>query len=145
MDVMNVTKQMVAFQKQSMNSFQGIWDLAQAQTSSTVDRLMDHNAWIPPEGRQALDKWRTLMKQERDRFAAYVDQYFAIYETMLDAPQAVTPARTEKTTMTNKLPAHRKNFHLGARRPRVARCSVVCSPYGRDQREPPIRIAFLTA
>jgi hypothetical protein len=47
MDVMNVTKQMVAFQKQSMNSFQGIWDLAQAQTSSTVDRLMDHNAWIP--------------------------------------------------------------------------------------------------
>jgi hypothetical protein len=96
MDVMNVTKQMVAFQKQSMNSFQGIWDLAQAQTSSTVDRVMDQNAWIPPEGRQALDKWRTLMKQERDRFAAYVDQYFAIYEKMLDAPQAVTPARTKK-------------------------------------------------
>ena len=96
MDVMNVTKQMIAFQKQSMNSFQSIWDLAQAQTSSTVDRVMDQNAWIPPEGRQAIENWRTLMKQERNRFTAYVDQYFAIYEKMLDAPQAVTPVKTKK-------------------------------------------------
>jgi hypothetical protein len=96
MDVMNVTKQMIAFQKQSMNSFQSIWDLAQAQTSSSVDRVMDQNAWIPSEGRQALEKWRMLMKQERDRFTAYVDQYFAVYEKMLDSPQTVKSEKTEK-------------------------------------------------
>lgn len=97
MDAMNVTQQMIAFQKQSVNSFQSIWDLAQAQTSSTVDRMLDQATWMPSEGRQALDSWRTLMTQERERFSAYVDQCFAIYEKMLSAPQAATPAKTKKT------------------------------------------------
>ena len=97
MDAMNVTQQMIAFQKQSIHSFQSIWDLAQAQTAIAVDRVMDQTTWIPREGRQAFDSWRTLMSQERERFSDYVDQCFTIYEKMLDAPQAATPAKTKKT------------------------------------------------
>ena len=97
MDAMNVTQQMLAFQKQSINGFQSFWDLAQAQTSSTVDRVMDQTTWMPREARQALESWRTLMKQERECFSAYVDQCFVVYEKMLDAPQAATPAKTKKT------------------------------------------------
>jgi len=94
---LNVTRQMLAFQKQTVNNFQSMWDLAQTQTSSTVDRLMDQAAWIPKESRQALENWRTLMKQERERFSAYVDQCFVVYEKMLDAPQAATPVKAKKT------------------------------------------------
>jgi len=97
MDAMNVTRQMFDFQKQAVNNFQNMWDLAQTQTSTTVDRLMDQAAWVPQEGRQALENWRMLMKQERERFSAYVDQCFVVYEKMLDVPQTATPAKTKKT------------------------------------------------
>jgi len=96
MDAMNLTQQMIAFQKQSIYGFQSIWDLAQAQTSSSLDRVMDQATWIPKEGRQALENWRTLMDQERDRFSAYVDQCFATYQKMLDAPQVATPTKFKK-------------------------------------------------
>lgn len=97
MDAMKVTQQMIAFQKQSFNNFQSIWELTQTQTSSAAGRLMDQALPIPAEGRQALENWRTLMKQARERFSAYVDRSFAIYEKMLDAPRAATPAKTKKT------------------------------------------------
>lgn len=97
MDAMNVSQQMIAFQKQSFNHLQSIWDFAQTQTSDTMDRLMDQAAWMPPEGRQALESWQSLIKQQRERFSAYTDQYFAVYEKMLNAPQAATPAKTKKT------------------------------------------------
>lgn len=98
MDTMTTTQQMIAFQKQSFANFQDFWDLAQTQTSSTVDRFMDQALWIPTEGRKALGDWRAIMKQERKRFAAYVDRQFTIYEKMVAAPQAATPAKTKKTS-----------------------------------------------
>jgi len=97
MDAMNLTQQMIAFQKQSVHSFQSIWDLAQAQTTRTVELVVDQTAWMPKEGRQAMENWRSLMNQERDRFSAYIDQCFATYQKMLGAPQAATPAKTKKT------------------------------------------------
>lgn len=100
MDAMNITQQMVAFQKQSIDSFQSIWDLAQAQTSGTVDRMIDQTGWMPPEGRQTLENWRSLMNQERERFSVFVDQYFTICEKMLAAPQAAMPAKTKKNNNT---------------------------------------------
>jgi hypothetical protein len=98
MEPLNVTRQMLAFQKQAVNNFQSMWDFAQTQTSSTLDRLMDQAAWMPQESRQTLENWRTVMKQERERFSAYVDQCFVGYEKMLDSPQAATPAKTKKTS-----------------------------------------------
>ena len=100
MDAMQVTKQMISFQKQTINNFQNAWDMAQTQTSNAMDKMIDQATWMPSEGRQALENWRSLMKQERERFTAYVDQSFSIYEKMLTAPQTVKPAKKEKTTDT---------------------------------------------
>ncbi|WP_372683587.1 hypothetical protein [Desulfosarcina sp.] len=97
MESLNVTRQMLAFQKQTVNNFQSMWDFAQAQTSTTLDQFMDQAPWMPQESRKALDNWRTLIDQERKRFSAYVDQCFVVYEKMLDAPAAATPAKTKKT------------------------------------------------
>jgi hypothetical protein len=100
LEPLNVNRQMLDFQKQAVNNFQNMWDFAQAQTSTTVDRLMDQAAWIPQESRQAFENWRSHMKQERERFSAYVDQCFVVYEKMLDAPQSAAPAKTKKTNDT---------------------------------------------
>ena len=98
MEPLNVTRQMLAYQKQAVDNFQNMWDVAQTQTSTAVDQLMDQAPWIPQESRKALENWRTLMKQERERFSAYVDQCFVVYEKMLDTPQAAAPAKTKKTS-----------------------------------------------
>ena len=98
MEPLNVTRQMLAYQKQAVNNFQSMWDFTQTQTSSALDWLMDQAAWMPQESRQTLENWRTLMKQERERFSAYVDQRVVVYEKMLDAPQTATPAKTKKTS-----------------------------------------------
>lgn len=97
MDAMKVTQQMVAFQKQSFNSFQSVWDLAQTQTSNAVDGWMDQTSWIPREGRKTIEDWCSFMKKERERFTANVDQYFTTCEKMLGSPQAAKPAKKNKT------------------------------------------------
>ncbi len=98
MEFMKVTRQMLAFQKQSFDNFQSLWDLTQTQTSGAGGWLMDQAQWIPAEGRQAMEKWLTLMNQERERYTACVDRGFAMYEKMLNEPQAPTPAKTKKTS-----------------------------------------------
>jgi hypothetical protein len=100
MDAKQVTQQMISYQKQTFNSFQSAWEMAQTQTSSAMDKMMDQATWMPSQGRQALENWRSLMKAEQERFTAYVDRSFAIYEKMVTAPQAVTPVKKQKTNDT---------------------------------------------
>ena len=83
MNPQKITQQWLAFQKQSFENFQSVWQLAQTQTSGTVDRLLDQ-AWVPQENRQLIENWRTLIKNERDRYTAFVDRGFAIYEEMME-------------------------------------------------------------
>jgi hypothetical protein len=84
MNPQKITQQWIAFQKQSFENFQSIWQQTQTQTSSTVDRLLDQAIWVPQENRQMIENWRTLMNNERDRYTAFVDRGFTIYEEMLE-------------------------------------------------------------
>ena len=74
MNPQKITQQWFAFQKQSFENFQSIWQQTQKQTSSAVDRLLDQSVWIPQENRQIIENWRSLMKKEGERFAAFVDR-----------------------------------------------------------------------
>jgi RNA polymerase-binding transcription factor DksA len=97
MDPQKITQQLLAFQKQSFENFQSVWQHTQTQTSTTVDRLMDQVLWIPKENRQLLESWRLLMKQERERFAAFVDRGFGICEEMLASSPKSSTTKTSKT------------------------------------------------
>lgn len=99
MNPQKITQQWLDFQKQSFENFQSIWQLAQTHTSSTVDRMLDQAFWVPQENRQMLESWRTMMDKERERYAAFVDRGFTIYEEML-AP--LTKAVSTKTTKTQQ-------------------------------------------
>ncbi|WP_419658582.1 hypothetical protein Dvar_74140 [Desulfosarcina variabilis str. Montpellier] len=98
MNPQKITQQVLAFQKQSFENFQSVWQLAQTQTSSTMDRLLDQ-AWVPQENRQLIENWRTLIKKERDRYTAFVDRGFAIYEEMM-APLSETVSTNTKQNST---------------------------------------------
>ncbi len=95
MEPQKITQQLFAFQKQAFENFQSAWQLTQTQTSNTVDRLMDQALWMPQEGRQFVENWRSLMKKERERVAAFVDRGFSIYEEML-VPSPSVPATKPK-------------------------------------------------
>jgi hypothetical protein len=92
---MKATQQMLAFQKQYLDTFQSFWEFAQNQTAGTVNQIMDQAPWVPSQGRQAVEKWLTLMSQERERYAAHVDRGFAIYEKMFTEPKAAAALKTK--------------------------------------------------
>ena len=97
MDAQQVTQQMIAFQKQSLENVQRFWDLAQTQAAGTVDQLFDQAPWIPEENRHILDNWRTMVKKEQERLAAYAERGFAIYEKMFSPPTAPKTTKPKNT------------------------------------------------
>jgi hypothetical protein len=95
MNPQEITNQWLSFQKQSFETVQSIWQLTQTQTTGTVDRLLDQTFWVPKEGRQFIENWRSLMKKENDRLSAFIDRGFAIYEEMLEpTTKAASPTKT---------------------------------------------------
>ncbi|BBO69885.1 hypothetical protein DSCA_38150 [Desulfosarcina alkanivorans] len=101
MDAMKVNQQMLAFQKESFAAFQNLWELTQNQASDSVSQMMDQSPWMPEKGRQAMEKWLTLMNRERKRYTAYVERGFAIYDQMFSPPKAATAPKTKtKRTAT---------------------------------------------
>jgi hypothetical protein len=92
MDAKNITKQVIAFQKQSFDNLQSIWDFTQAQTTETIDKMLEQALWVPPASRQAIDNWRSSMAEGRKQMNAYVDQSFDLYEKMLTINPVAAPA-----------------------------------------------------
>ena len=76
MNPQKITQQWLAFQKQSFESFRTMFQLAQTQTSDTMDRLLDQAIGVPKENRQAIENWRALMQKEHKRYAAFIDRGF---------------------------------------------------------------------
>ena len=96
MNPQHITRQWLAFQKQSLENMQSVWQLSQTQSADAVDRLLDQGVWVPEQGREMIENWRTLMKKERERFAAFVDRGFAIYEAMLEPSTRVSTVKTKQ-------------------------------------------------
>ena len=103
MNPQKITQQWLAFQKQSFENLQNIAELAQAQTSDTMDRLLDQTIGVPRENRQVIESWRALVKKERERYAAFIDRGFSIYENILSPSIKAAPAKPapKKTNQTN--------------------------------------------
>ncbi len=87
---MNVTQQMLAFQKQAGNHFQSMWNLAQAQTSNTKNQRrkikenlngsekfhssMEQVDWLPGESPTAYGNCVEACKSGRSPFKAFIDE-----------------------------------------------------------------------
>jgi hypothetical protein len=99
METREMTQQVINFQKQILDNWDAAAVLVENQATSTVNWMFDTAVWMPAEGRQAMEQWMTIVKEERGRLKAQFDQGLAAAEKIL-AP-AKAPAKP-KTTATKK-------------------------------------------
>lgn len=99
-----MTRQMIDFQKQVIDGWHDTAAFMENQTSLAVNWMIDTAAWMPDEGRQAMEQWMSVCKKERSRFKAHVDQGLTMVEKIFvesKAP-APTPAKPKSKPATKK-------------------------------------------
>lgn len=102
MEPKGMSKQMIGFQKQVLDSWHEAAVLAEDQTAVSVKWMLDTATWMPEQGRQAVEQWLLVCKEERGRFKAHLDQGLTIAETLFSAPEAPAPAKPKTKTKTTK-------------------------------------------
>jgi hypothetical protein len=91
-----INKSVFDFQKASFDNWYGAVSLVQDQAASTMDMMLNQAAWIPEDGRNAIQNWVEAAKDERERFKSYVDKSFAGFEKLVLEPRK--PAGSAKKT-----------------------------------------------
>ena len=80
MDLLKLTKQMIDFNKASFDNSFNAMVLLQEQTEKMVNTFMDQAAWLPGEGKKALNEWVETVRKGREDFKKVVDQGFGKVE-----------------------------------------------------------------
>ena len=93
-----ITKQMIDFQKTSFSSVYDTMATLQDQAVSTVDNMLGQAAWLPDEGRKAIQSWVSVCQEERNRFKSYVDNGFSGLEKYLGRSKAASSVKSKKTS-----------------------------------------------
>jgi hypothetical protein len=76
MDQNAFVKQMMDFQKSTMeNSFNAL-KMVQEQTEKVARSFIDQANWIPAEGKKVLDQWVTAYKKGQEDYKKVVDDNF---------------------------------------------------------------------
>lgn len=76
MEQTQVFKQMLEFNKMAFdNTFQAI-TMFQEQMEKMTSAVLIQNAWLPEEGRKAIDEWMKNYKRGREDFKKAVDDGF---------------------------------------------------------------------
>ena len=96
------TQQVIDFQKQVLDNWNAAATLVEDQATSTLGWMFDTAVWIPEEGRRAVEQWMTVMKEERGRLKAQLDQGLATVEKIFGAPDAPSPAKPKNTPIKKK-------------------------------------------
>jgi hypothetical protein len=76
MEYTQITKQVLDFQKMSFSNWYDALAMLQDQATSAMGMVLDQNAWIPEEGRKAIQSWVSACQQERGRLKSYFDVSF---------------------------------------------------------------------
>ncbi len=76
MEYAQITKQMIDLQKMSFLNWYDTVAMLQDQATTAMDMVLDQSAWVPEEGRKAIQSWLSACRQERGRFKSYVDEGF---------------------------------------------------------------------
>jgi hypothetical protein len=85
MEYTQITKQMLNFQKMSFDSWYNAVSVVQDQAVSNMGMMLNQAAWIPEDGRNAIQSWVQISKEERNRLKSYVDMGFAAIEKSISS------------------------------------------------------------
>jgi polyhydroxyalkanoate synthesis regulator phasin len=80
MEQMKMLKQMVDFQKATMNNNFNAIVMVQDQAERMGNMFLQQGTWIPEEGKKVLNEWIQACRKARDDFKKAVDESFTKVE-----------------------------------------------------------------
>ena len=93
METEKFAKQMIDFQKATFDNTFNALVMMQDQTERMFETALEQTAWLPEEGRRAIDEWTTAYKKGRSEFKGIVDGNFVkLTDLFITAPVAKTQA-----------------------------------------------------
>lgn len=73
MEMKDIAKQMIQFNKATFDNTFSAMTALQEQTEKMVNNLLEQNALMPVEGKKAVSDWLKSFKRGREDFKALVD------------------------------------------------------------------------
>ena len=96
METGKIAKQMIDFQKTAFDNTFSAMVALQDQTEKMVNLSIDQSAWLPEDGKKAINQWTAACKKGRDDFKKFVDDNFSKAEGFF-AGQTKSPASPAKS------------------------------------------------
>jgi hypothetical protein len=96
METGNIAKQMIDFQKTAFDNTYSAMVALQDQTEKMVTKTIEQSAWLPEDGKKAINEWTETCKKGRDDFKKLVDENFSKAEDFF-AGQAKSPTSPAKS------------------------------------------------
>lgn len=94
MEYNQITKKVIDLQKMSFENWYDALAIAQDQAASTMNLMLNQATWIPDDGRNAVQNWINVCKEERNRFKSYVSKGFSVLEgTVTEASKTAEKAK----------------------------------------------------
>lgn len=81
MEPIKMAKQMIDFNKATLDNSFDAMVLLQKQTEKMVSTFMAQATFLPEEGKKMLDEWVQTFKKGREEFKKAVDESFTKVET----------------------------------------------------------------
>lgn len=97
-----MAQEMIAFQRRMVDNWDEGLALVENQTAASVNWMLDAAVWMPDEGRQAAAQWMTIVKEERGRLKAHIDQRLTAAEKIFTPPEKAKPAETKSNPIKKK-------------------------------------------
>ena len=85
MDSAKIAKQMIDFQKTTFDNTFSAMEMLQEQTERMANTLIDQAAWMPAEGKKAINDWVKAYKKGREDFKKTVDENFEKVEDFFNS------------------------------------------------------------
>ena len=101
METGKIAKQMIDFQKTAFDNTFGAMVALQDQTEKMVNISIEQSAWLPEDGKKAINEWTETCKKGRDDFKKLVDENFSKAEGFF-AGQAKSPTSSSTSPARSK-------------------------------------------
>lgn len=83
MDQKQIVKQMLNFNKSSFNNAFNALAMAQEQTETMGKSFIEQAAWLPAEGKKAVQDWLDACKKGREEYKKLIDDAYKKVEAFL--------------------------------------------------------------
>ncbi len=90
-----ITKQILTFQKTAFDNSFTAMVMIQEQTEKIARTMVDQAAWIPEEGKKAIDEWVKAVKKGQEEFKKAVDESFHKVEEFFEKAEAAPKAKSK--------------------------------------------------